>query len=152
MSVRVSEAERAALLQELDPPVVGPAYRRVVKIAAWVVLAIITLQILAAAMSASQESLGTAFGFTVVFCYVGLALLAIAMQRSVVTIDEHGLRQTWIMRREVAWEDVQYVKFIPFPLGKRLMIFHRGRFTTLQAGSQAVEIAFARIALVYRRR
>lgn len=152
MSVKVSAQERAALIEELAPPVQGPAYRRSVKFAAWAVLAVLTLQVVAAGLNAPAQSLGSAFGVTVVFCYVGLALIAWAMQRSVVTIDEHGVRQTWLLRREVPWEDMQYVKFIPFPLGKRLMVFHRGRFTTFQAGSRELEIAFARIALVYRRR
>ncbi len=149
---RVSAAEHEALLRELDLPVSGPAYRRSVKIAAWAVLALLTVQIVSAALRLPAENLTSVFASTLAFCYIGLAIIAAAMQRSVVTIDEQGLRQTWVMRRDVPWTDVQYVKFIPYPLGKRLMIFHRGRFTTMQAGCQEVEVAFARIALVYRRR
>ena len=35
------------------------------------------------------------------------------MQISVTRIDESGLRQTWITRREVAWQDIQFAKFVP---------------------------------------
>lgn len=144
--------ERAALLDELDLPVSGPAYRPVVKFAAWVVLGVLTLQILRVALRIPAQSLDQALTFTVVFCYIGLAVLTVAMQRSIVTIDRRGLRQTWILRRDVAWEDIHFVKFIPYPLGKRLMIFQRGRFISMQAGCRELEIAFARIALVYRRK
>lgn len=144
--------ERTALLDELGLPISGPAYRPVVKVAAWIVLGVLTLQILAVALRVPAEGLDHALTFTVVFCYVGLAVLTVAMQRSVVTIDRRGLRQSWILRRDVPWEDIQFVKFIPYPLGKRLMIFHRGRFVSMQAGCRELEIAFARIALVYRRR
>jgi len=145
-------AQRAALLQELDLPVSGPAYRRWVKLAAWVVVGLLTLQIISVATRLPGEALNQTLTLTVVFCYIGMAVIAVAMQRSVTTIDAAGLRQSWIMRREIAWDDVHFVKFIPYPLGKRLMIFNRGgRFITLQAGSQPVEIAFARIALVYKR-
>ncbi|WP_253206994.1 hypothetical protein [Verticiella alkaliphila] len=148
----VDAAEHAELLRELNLPVSGPAYRPSVKIAAWVVLAVLTWQIVSAAIRLPAEHLSSVFAGTLAFCYIGLAIIAAAMQRSVVTIDEHGLRQTWVMRREVPWSDMRYVKFIPYPLGKRLMIFHRGRFTTMQAGCQEIEVAFARIALVYKRR
>lgn len=146
-------AARAALIDELELPIAGAAYRPWVKTAAWVVLGLLTLQIMATAWRLPPESLNQTLTLTVVFCYVGMAVMAVAMQRSVVTIDRKGLRQTWIMRREVAWEDIHFVKFIPYPLGKRLMIFVKGnRFVTMQAGSREVEVAFARIALVYRRK
>lgn len=145
-------AQRAALLEELGLPVSGPAYRKPVKIAAWIVLGLLTVQLISVATRLPAENLNQALTLTVLFCYVGMAALTVAMQRSITTIDARGLRQTWIMRREVAWEDVNFVKFIPYPLGKRLMIFNRGgRFVTLQAGTREVEVAFARIALVYKR-
>ncbi len=146
-------AERAALLDELNLPISGPAYRPWVKISAWIVMALLTAQIVSVAMRLPSESFNQTLTLTVVFCYLGMAILAVAMQRSITTIDAKGLRQTWIMRREIAWEDIYFVKFIPYPLGKRLMIFNRGgRFMTMQAGSQALEVAFAKISLVYRRK
>lgn len=153
VSTEDARLERATLLDELDLPISGPAYRPVVKLAAWIVLALLTLQIISVAVRVPAESLNQTMTLTVVFCYVGLAILAVAMQVSVVTIDRRGLRQTWILRREVPWGDIHFVKFIPYPLGKRLMIFYRGgRFMSMQAGCREVEVAFARIALVYRRR
>nr|MBF0683619.1 hypothetical protein [Pseudomonas sp.] len=145
-------ARRAALLEELNLPISGSAYRKPVKIAAWIVLGLLTAQLISVATRLPTENLNQALTLTVVFCYVGMAVITVAMQRSVTTIDADGLRQTWVMRREIAWEDINFVKFIPYPLGKRLMIFNRGgRFITLQAGSRDVEVAFARIALVYKR-
>lgn len=146
-------AEREALLDELNLPLSGPAYRPAVKVAAWVVLALLTLLIISTALRVPAENLNQTMTVTVIGCYVGLAIMAAAMQRSMVTVDRQGLRQSWIMRREVAWDEIQFVKFIPYPLGKRLMIFQRGgRFMSLQAGGRDVEVAFARIALVYRRK
>src|SRR5690606_5120740 len=113
-------AQRAALLKELDLPVSGQAYRKPVKMAAWIVLGLLTVQLVSVATRLPTENLNQALTLTVLFCYVGMAALTVAMQRSVTTIDETGLRQTWIMRREVAWEDINFVKSIPYPLGKRL--------------------------------
>ena len=146
-------AERAALLRELELPVSGPAYRGWIKGAAWAVLAVLTAQIVATGLRVPAESLNQTFTLTVLLCYLGLAVLTVLMQRSVTTIDARGLHQTWFGRRHVAWDDVHYVKFVPYPFGKRLVVFNRsGRFTTFLAASRPVEIAFARIALVYRRR
>src|SRR5690606_4286735 len=71
--------EREALLDELDLPVSGPAYRPIVKAAAWVVLALLTLLVISAALRVPPESLDRAMTITVVFCYVGLAIIAVAM-------------------------------------------------------------------------
>ncbi|MBJ7265268.1 MAG: hypothetical protein JHC61_16845, partial [Burkholderiaceae bacterium] len=89
----------------------------------------------------------------VLFCFVGLAVVAFYMQRSVTTIDERGLRQTWIAKREVAWDDIQFAKFVPLLLSKRLVVFtRRGRPLVFQGSTQALHIAFAKISLVYRSR
>ena len=92
-------------------------------------------------------------GLTLEAMASGLAVVAFYMQRSVTTIDERGLRQTWIAKREVAWDDIQFAKFVPLLLSKRLVVFtRRGRPLVFQGSTQALHIAFAKISLVYRSR
>ena len=70
---------------------------------------------------------------------------------SITTIDERGLRQSWFTRREVAWEDVRYARFVPMLFSKRLVIFtHRGRPVILQGGTRELRAAFVKIAQLYR--
>jgi hypothetical protein len=74
------------------------------------------------------------------------------MQTSITTIDEDGLSQTWFTRREVAWEDVRYARFVPMLFSKRLVIFtHRGRPVIIQGGTRELRAAFVKIAQLYRR-
>ena len=149
-----SAQEHAALLAELAPlPVSGQAWPAWVKALAWLIVAALTVQIARTLNRyAPGEIAQSPIGWTVLFCFVGLAVVAFAMQRSVTTIDEKGLTQTWIMRREVAWQDIQFAKFVPLLFSKRLVVFtRRGRPIIFQGGTQALHIAFARISLVYRR-
>src|SRR3546814_9693255 len=79
--------------------------------------------------------------------------LPIYMLISVTNINEAGIQQSWLGRREVAWEDIQFAKFIPLVASKRLICFTtRGRPVVFQAGTKELQVAFARISLVYRRR
>jgi hypothetical protein len=90
---------------------------------------------------------------SIVLCFIGLLVLARYMLVSVTSIDETGIQQSWLGRREIAWEDIQFAKFVPLLASKRLICFtRRGRPVVFQAGTRELQVAFARIALVYRRR
>lgn len=146
--------EHRALIAQIGPlPLEGPAWPRWVKWLAWLVLALVMLRLAQTAASPAGAMASSAVKASLLVCVAGLAVLARFMHTSVTRITERGLEQSWISRREIAWEDINFAKFIPLVASKRLICFTaRGRPVTFQAGSRELEIAFARIALVYRRR
>lgn len=151
---RPDPQEQQKLLQEIGPlPVEGPAWPQKVKWLAWIVLALVVFRLIQTAASPAGEMVGTAIKISVLLCVLGLFVLARTMHTSVTRITEKGIEQSWLGRKEIAWEDISFVKFVPLIASKRLICFTaRGRPVTFQAGSRELEIAFARIALVYRRR
>ncbi len=151
---RPPEHEHRELLAEIGPlPLEGSAWPRWVKWLAWLVLAIVVLRLAQTAASPAGEMVGTAVKASVVICVMGLAVLARYMQTSVTRITENGIEQSWVGRREIAWEDISFAKFIPLIASKKLICFTaRGRPVTFQAGTRELEIAFAKISLVYKRR
>src|SRR5690606_5059512 len=145
--------EREALLCEIGPlPLSGQAWPDWVRILAWIILAIIGVQIVSSAIRLPPGQVSTMLGAIVVLCFLRLVLVSWHMQKSITTIDETGLRQTWITRREVAWQDIQFAKFVPLMFSKRLVVFtQRGRPVVFQGGTRELQIAFAKISLLYRR-
>lgn len=146
--------EHQTLIAEIGPlPLEGPAWPRWVKWLAWAVLALVVVRLAQTAASPAGEMVGTAIKASLVICVIGLAVLARCMHTSVTRITEAGIEQSWLGRKTIAWEEIYFVKFVPLVASKKLICFTaRGRPVTFQAGSRQLEIAFARIALVYRRR
>ncbi|MDQ8034510.1 hypothetical protein CEG14_24345 [Bordetella genomosp. 1] len=146
--------EQRALFNEIGPlPLSGQAWPDWVRILAWVILAVIGVQIVTTAIRMPPGQVNTLMAGTVILCFLGLAVVCWNMQVSITTIDEKGLRQTWITRREVAWQDIHFAKFVPLLFSKRLVVFtRRGRPIVLQGGTRELQVAFARISLLYRRR
>ena len=75
--------------------------------------------------------------------------------RSQITIDEHGITQTWMYNKKVAWRDVRGAKMIGIPylswlFPPRLVVRTGSAFTTFNGGSREVLTEFARIALAYQ--
>src|SRR5690606_40528523 len=90
---------------------------------------------------------------SIIVCFLGLLVLARYMTVSETRITETGIEQSWLGRREVVWEELQFAKFVPLLASKRLICFvTRGRPVIFQAGTKELQVAFARISLVYRRR
>lgn len=149
-----SPEDREALLREIGPlPLAGQAWPDWVRILAWIILAIIGVQIALTAIRVPPEQISSTVAGIIILCFLGLTLVAWHMQKSVTTIDEAGLRQTWITRREVAWQDIHFAKFVPLLFSKRLVVFtQRGRPVVLQGGTRELQIAFAKISLLYRRK
>jgi len=133
-------------------PLLGPAWPGAAKAIAWIVLLLTALQIGRTAASLPFEQISGVMAGIVGFCFIGLAVIVRAMQTSVVRIDSQGLHQSWITHRSVAWQDIQYAKFVPMLFSKRLIVFRRGgRPLVFQSGNKALQTAFAHIALAYRR-
>ena len=149
-----SVEEQNQLLEEIGPiPVTGPAWPKWVKLGAWFVVAVMALQIGRTLTMQPAEVTESFMGLTILFCFLGLAVVAFYMQRSVTTIDAAGIRQTWLLKRDVPWSEIQFAKFVPLLLSRRLVIFtRRGRPIVIQGGTKELHIAFAHISLVYRRR
>ncbi|HEY9573462.1 MAG TPA: hypothetical protein VIR76_10115 [Pusillimonas sp.] len=149
-----SQEEHAQLLSELGPlPLRGMAWPKWIKVLACVVLLFIGVLIARTAASPVGQNISPLVAGSIMVCFAGLVVLARYMLISVTNINEAGIQQSWLGRREVAWEDIQFAKFIPLVASKRLICFTtRGRPVVFQAGTKELQVAFARISLVYRRR
>jgi hypothetical protein len=154
LSQRPSLEEHGQMLTELGPlPIKGMAWPKWIKFVAWAVLAFIAVQIIRTATSPVGQNIAPLVAGSIIVCYLGLLVLARYMLVSETSVTEAGIQQSWISKREVAWEDIQFAKFIPLVASKRLICFtSRGRPVVFQAGTRELQIAFARIALVYRRK
>lgn len=152
--LRPSNNEHNQLLQDLGPlPIQGKAWPTWIKVLAVLMLALIGFKLINTAASPVGRTVSPWVAGSIVLCYVGLLVLARYMLVSVTTIDETGIRQTWLGKRQVRWEDLTFAKFVPLPASKKLICFNsRGRPVIFQAGTRELSMAFARIALVYRRR
>jgi len=154
LDVSPSADDREALLREIGPlPLAGQAWPDWVRILAWIILAVIGVQIALSAIRLPPGQISPVLAAIVILCFLGLALVSWHMQKSITTIDEAGLHQTWITRREVAWQDIHFAKFVPLLFSKRLVVFtQRGRPVVFQGGTRELQIAFAKISLLYRRK
>ena len=150
----LSDTERDQLLADIQPlPIIGSAWPAWVKTVAWVVLALIVLQAFVAFNRAGVQVLYSVTGLLLVIVFVALAITTRYMQTSLTTIDTQGLRQSWMTRREVAWEDVTFAKFVPMLASKRLVVFtKRGKPVVFQGGTRELQVAFAKISLAFRNR
>jgi hypothetical protein len=149
-----SEEERSKLFEEIGPlPIQGAAWPRRIKILTCIVLIIIAYQIVKTAISPAAQDINPMVSGSIMLCFLALVVLARYMLVSETRISQKGISQTWLTRREIAWDDIQFTKFIPLIATKRLVCFTaRGRPVIFQAGTRELEIAFAQISLVYRRK
>uniref|UniRef100_UPI00333E2B74 hypothetical protein n=1 Tax=Castellaniella defragrans TaxID=75697 RepID=UPI00333E2B74 len=150
---RPTPEEHAALLAQIGPlPLRGRAWPRWIGILAWLVMLLIAARLIATASSAAGQQVAPAVAGAVLLCFAALLVMTWGIWTSVTEISEYGLRQRWITRREVPWDQIQSAKFIPFVASKKLVCFiQKGRPVTFQAGTPELQAAFARISLVYRR-
>ncbi|MGE4368889.1 MAG: hypothetical protein AB7E12_04340 [Burkholderiaceae bacterium] len=154
MFLRPSPEEHDALLQELGPlPIQGKAWPTWIKVLAVLTLLFIGVQIARTAAGPVGQQVSPYVAGSIILCFIGLVVLARFMLLSQTRITQEGIEQSWLTRRQIAWDDIQFVKFVPLVASKRLICFPtRGRPVIFQAGTRELNIAFARIAVVYRRR
>lgn len=145
---------RDAILEALGPlPLSGAAWPGWIKVLAWCVLAVIGAKLVHTAIGTSGQTVQAVVAASVTITYMALVVVARYMQTSVTTITTEGIEQTWITRRTINWDDIQFAKFIPLFASKRLVCFTgRGRPVVFQGGTKELQIAFAQISLAYRRR
>jgi hypothetical protein len=149
-----SPQEHSTLLEEIGPlPLRGMAWPAWVKVLAWIMLLVIGVQITLTAVSPAGQHVSHLVAGSILICFLALLVIGRFMLISETQITQAGIEQSWITRRRVAWEDIQYAKFIPLVASKRLVCFVRGgRPIVFQAGTRELQVAFARIAVAYRRR
>lgn len=142
------------LRQTLGPlPISGTAWPGWIKILAWCVMALIGAKLIQTAIGPSGQGVNPVITASVTITFMALLVVARCMQVSVTTITDEGIEQTWITRRAIQWDDITFAKFIPLLASKRLVCFTgRGRPLVFQGGTKELQIAFAQIALVYRKR
>jgi hypothetical protein len=75
--------------------------------------------------------------------------------RSITTVDERGISQTWLYNKHVEWRDLRGAKMIGIPYGgwlfpPRLVVRTGNSFTTFNGGSQNLLIEFAKISLAFQ--
>lgn len=147
------EHERSALLERIGPlPLSGMAWPRWIKILAWLILAIIAVQIGRIATNSQGHNVNPAVAVSILVCFLALLVIARFIQTSETRITKTGIQQSWITRREVTWNEIQFAKFIPLLASKQLICFTgHGRPVVFQAGTRELQIAFAHIAMMYRR-
>ncbi len=138
-----------------EQTVTGPAYSLWFKLLATVVTAVLALY----ALNIMLRFPLLEYGFGVKALLLGAALmLAISYYwflRSVITIDDKGITQSWMYNRHVEWRDIRSAKMIGIPfLGwifpPRLVVRTGNSFTTFNGGTQSVLIEFAKISLAYQ--
>ncbi|WP_269496593.1 hypothetical protein [Castellaniella sp. S9] len=149
-----SPEEHAELLAQIGAlPLRGRAWPRWIGVIAWLIMLLILARLIATASSEAGQQIAPMVAGAALVCVAALLVMAWGIWTSETEISEYGLRQSWITRREVPWEQIQSTKFIPLVASKKLVCFvQKGRPVTFQAGTPELQAAFARISLVYRRR
>ncbi len=135
--------------------VTGPSYGSGFK----VVATVLTFGLVAYGASIALRYPLPAFGVGVKALLAG-ALLMLGVSyywflRARTTIDDTGIRQTWMYDKKVEWRDVRGAKMIGIPYASWLfpprMIVRTGTsFTTFNGGSRDVLIEFAKISLAFQ--
>jgi hypothetical protein len=154
MSQAPSKEEIDAMLKDLSSlPIQGRSWPKWVAASAWIVLALIGVRFALVASSPQGATISPVLAGCLVLLFTGLILIAWHMWHGVTTIDQNGIRQNWIMKREVHWQDIHFAKFVPLFNSKRLICFtRRGRPVIFQGATQDLQVAFAKISLVLRRK
>ena len=151
---RPTEEEHAQLIESLGTlPIEGTSWPRWIKIAAWLMLALIAFQFVLTATGPNGQNVNPYVAGSLVLCFAGMVVMARYMTTSVTRITPEGIEQSWLGGRKLPWSELQHCRFIPMVSSKKLICFvQRGRPVIFQGGTRELGIAFAKISLVYKRR
>jgi len=140
-------AERlAALARDHEArPVDGPTYRPMTRALAAVLVAGLLAWGARLILAAGSPSAGEMLAAAALAAVLLWPMPSILFGRTVV--DGRGIRQGGWMGREVAWHEIQRVRFARVPLSPRLLVSPGfSRVKVFYSGSAALDDAFARIA------
>ena len=138
-----------------EKSVTGPSYGPGFKAAA----TLMTLALLAYTVSVAWRFPMLSFGLGVKALLLGAgAMLGVSYYwflRARTTIDEQGIRQTWMVDKKVEWRDVRGAKMIGSPylswlFPPRMVVRTGTSFTTFNGGSREVLIEFAKISIAFQ--
>lgn len=151
---RLTPEEHAALIKEIGPlPLRGMAWPTWVKVVVWIALILIGAQIIRVAGSPEGRQFSPLHAGLVILVFLALVVAARFMLFSETRITGDGIEQSWFTLRRIAWQDIQFARFVSLPTSKRLVCFTTGRRPVVfQAGTPELRTAFMRIAAAYRRR
>lgn len=134
-------------------PIHGRSWPKGVAAAAWLVIVLIGIRFVQVASGFQGSMVNPYVAACMLLLFVALLVIAYYMWSGKTTIDTQGIRQSWIMRREITWDEINTAKFIPLLGSKRLICFpRRGRPIVFQGASSELQQAFAHISLVYQKR
>lgn len=138
-------------------PVTGPAYSAWFKLLATTITAVLAGYAVNVGLRYPLMQYGLGVKLLLIAAAVMLAISYYWFLRSTITIDDKGIRQTWMYDRHVDWSDVRSVKMIGVPymswiFPPRLVVRTGTAFATFNGGSRPVLIEFANIALAYQLR
>jgi hypothetical protein len=135
--------------------VTGPSYGTGFK----AVATLMTLVLLGYGASVALRYPLLSFGFGVKMLLLGAGLmLGVSYYwflRAETTIDDKGIRQTWLYDKQVEWRDVRGAKMIGIPylswlFPPRMVVRTGNSFTTFNGGSRDILIEFAKISLAFQ--
>lgn len=152
MMTSSSAAPHQALFDTLGPlPVTGRSWPKPIALLAWLIIAIIGARLGFIATSYGDQ-VATPLIASVILAYTGMIVVAFFMWTGHTTINEHGIKQDWVLKRELSWDELKFAKFVPLFFSKRLICFpKRGRPIVFQGASTELQIAFAHISLAYKK-
>lgn len=133
----------------------GPAYSNRFKVFATIITAALVVYGASVALRFSLPAFG--FGIKALLACAGV-MLAVSYYwflRAETTIDEQGIRQSWVYTRRVDWSDVRGARMIGIPyltwlFPPRLVIRTGNAFMTFNGGAQDILIEFAKISLAFQ--
>jgi hypothetical protein len=135
--------------------VTGPAYGQGFK----VVASLLTLVLLGYGASIALRFPLLSYGFGVQMLLLGAAAMLLLSYywflRSRTTIDATGIRQSWVIDKQVDWRDMRGAKMIGIPYAgwlfpPRMVVRTGNSFTTFNGGSRELLVEFAKISLAFQ--
>lgn len=137
------------LAEQFSKPLQGPAYSRGFKAATTVLLLIIVLQG-ARAWDQLAPVLNTQGGWILIGGFFVLLASYALLMRSQTSIDAEGIRQTGLLDKKVAWNEIKVARLRGLPFARRLVVSTGyGKLRAFYAGTAELEQAFARISAAY---
>lgn len=149
MTQAITEQQQT-LFDTIELPLRGRSWPKGIALVAWIIIILIGARLIY--IATNYEQVPTPIVASVVLAYTGMVVVTFFMWVGHTTITKQGIKQDWILKRELAWEDLKFAKFVPLFYSKRLICFtKRGRPIVFQGASQDLQVAFAHISLAYQR-
>ena len=135
--------------------VTGPAYGGGFKLVATLLTVILLGYGASVALRFPLLSLGLGVKALLLGAAVVLLVSYYWFLRSRTTIDASGIRQSWVIDKQVDWGDVRGARMIGIPycgwlFPPRMVVRTGNSFTTFNGGSRALLVEFAHISLAFQ--